>query len=305
MKRREFVSLFGSAAAVWPLAARAQQPAMPVIGVLHSQSPDAFREPLRAFRQGLKDAGYVEGENVTLEYRWAENQMDRLPALAAELVRRRVNAIAALGGPFPAFAAKGATATIPIVFTIGDDPVRLGLVASLARPGGNVTGISFLVTELAAKRLTLLRELLPAVSRVALLVNPAEATNTEATLKDMEAAAPVMGIEIKRLNASSSREINAAFATLVQERPDAIFVGVDAFYTSAARPVSAAGDAPSYRRYLSSTPFRGSRRTDELRNEPERCLSPRRRLHRPHPQGRKASGPTSRAADQIRARHQC
>jgi putative tryptophan/tyrosine transport system substrate-binding protein len=232
VKRREFVSLFGSAAAVWPLAARAQQPAMPVIGVLHSQSPDAFREPLRAFRQGLKDAGYVEGENVTLEYRWAENQMDRLPALAAELVRRRVDAIAALGGPFPAFAAKGATATIPIVFTIGDDPVRLGLVASLARPGGNVTGISFLVTELAAKRLTLLRELLPAVSRVALLVNPAEATNTEATLKDMEAAAPVMGIEIKRLNASSSREINAAFATLVQERPDAIFVGVDAFYTA-------------------------------------------------------------------------
>jgi putative tryptophan/tyrosine transport system substrate-binding protein len=231
MRRREFISLLSGTAVAWPLVTRAQQ-AMPVIGVLHSQSPDAFREPLRGFRQGLKDAGYVEGENVAIEYRFADNQMDRLPELAAELVRLRVAAIATGGGPVPAFAAKGATATIPIVFTIGDDPVRLGLVASLARPGSNVTGISFLVTELAAKRLALLRELVPAVTRIAVLVNPAEATNTEATLKDMEAAALVMGLEIKRLNASSSREINAAFATLVRERPDAIFIGVDAFYTT-------------------------------------------------------------------------
>ena len=231
MRRREFIGLLGGTAVAWPLVTRAQQ-AMPVIGVLHSQSPDAFRESLRGFRQGLKDAGYVEGENVAIEYRFADNQMDRLPELAAELVRLRVAVIATGGGPVPAFAAKGATATIPIVFTIGDDPVRLGLVASLARPGSNVTGISFLVTELAAKRLALLRELVPAVTRIAVLVNPAEATNTEATMKDVETAARVMGLEIERLNASSSREINAAFATVVRERPDAIFVGVDAFYTA-------------------------------------------------------------------------
>ena len=232
MKRRAFITLLGGATFAWPCAAGAQQAAMPVIGVLHSQSADAFREPLRGFRQGLKDAGYVEGENVAIEYRFADNQMDRLPELAAELVRRRVAVIATGGGPVPAFAAKGATATIPIVFTIGDDPVRLGLVASLARPGGNVTGISFLVTELSAKRLELLRELVPAVTRIAVLVNPAEATNTEAILKDVETAAHVMGLEIKQLNASTSGEINAAFATLARERPDAIFVATDAFFTA-------------------------------------------------------------------------
>jgi putative ABC transport system substrate-binding protein len=169
---------------------------------------------------------------VAIEYRFADDQTDRLPALAAELVRRQVAVIAALGGPAPALAAKGATATIPIVFNIGDDPVRLGLVASLGRPDGNVTGISFLVTELAAKRLALLRELVPGTTRVAVLVNPANATNTDATLRDVETAARIMGLEIKRLNASNSREINEAFATLVHERPDAIFVGVDAFYTA-------------------------------------------------------------------------
>jgi ABC-type uncharacterized transport system substrate-binding protein len=232
VNRRAFITLLVVATFAWPCAASAQQATMPVIGVLHSQSADAFREPLRGFRQGLKDAGYVEGENVAIEYRFADNQMDRLPELAAELVRRRVAVIATGGGPVPAFAAKGATATIPIVFTIGDDPVRLGLVASLARPGGNVTGVSFLVTELSAKRLELLRELVPAVTRVAVLVNPAEATNTEAILKDVETAAHVMGLEIKQLNASTSGEINAAFATLARERPDAIFVATDAFFTA-------------------------------------------------------------------------
>jgi ABC-type uncharacterized transport system substrate-binding protein len=232
VNRRAFITLLVVATFAWPCAASAQQATMPVIGVLHSQSADAFREPLRGFRQGLKDAGYVEGENVAIEYRFADNQMDRLPELAAELVRRRVAVIATGGGPVPAFAAKGATATIPIVFTIGDDPVRLGLVASLARPGGNVTGVSFLVTELSAKRLELLRELVPAVTRVAVLVNPAEATNTEAILKDVETAARVMGLAIKQLNASTSGEINAAFATLARERPDAIFVATDAFFTA-------------------------------------------------------------------------
>jgi putative ABC transport system substrate-binding protein len=231
IRRRQFVTFLGGAAA-WPLAARAQQPTMPVIGFLNSQSHDAFIEPLRGFRQGLKEAGYVEGENVAIEYRWADNQIDRLPELAVELVRRRVGVIAVSGGPAPAFAAKGATATIPIVFTVGDDPVRLGLVASLARPGGNVTGISFLVTELAAKRLELLRELVPAVSRIGVLVNPAEATNTEATLKDVETAAHTMGLQVKKLNASTSSEINVAFASFMHERPDAIVVGADAFFTA-------------------------------------------------------------------------
>jgi len=232
MGRREFVALLGGTAAVWPLAAGAQQQTMPAIGFLHSQSLDTFIEPLRGFRQGLKDAGYVDGENVAIEYRWAENQIDRLPELAAELVRRSVAVIAAAGGPAPAFAAKAATATVPIVFTIGDDPVRLRLVASLARPGGNVTGISFLVTELAAKQLEFLRELAPAVRRIAVLVNSAEATNTKATLHDIETAARAMGLQIKTLNASTGGEINTAFASFARERPDAIVVGPDAFFTA-------------------------------------------------------------------------
>jgi putative ABC transport system substrate-binding protein len=231
VQRRVFISLLGAAAA-WPLAARAQQPAMPVIGMLDSRSPDALMDRLRGFRQGLKDTGYVEGENVAIEYRWAENQFDRLPALAAELVRRRVAVIATSGGPAVAFAAKAATTTIPIVFTVGEDPVRLGLVASLAQPGGNLTGINFLVGELSAKRLELLRALVPAATRVVVLVNPAQATNTESTLREVEAAARAMGLQIQVLNASTSREIDAVFATIVRERPDALFVGNDAFFNA-------------------------------------------------------------------------
>ena len=224
MNRRALITLLGGAAA-WPLAARAQQPAMPVIGFLNVASPDGYADLLRAFHQGLKDTGYVEGENVAIVYRWAEGQYPRLPELASELVRRQVAVIAATGGIPSSLAAKAATTTIPIAFLVADDPVRLGLVASLARPGGNMTGINFLAGELAAKRLELLRELVPAAARVAVLVNPANAEITERALRDVEAAARAMGLQIQVLNANTSREIDAAFATVVRERPDALFVG--------------------------------------------------------------------------------
>jgi ABC-type uncharacterized transport system substrate-binding protein len=230
IRRRDLITLMCGAAAAWPLAARAQQPAMPVVGFLYQQSPETIGDLLRGFRQGLKDNGYVEGENVAIEYRWAENQIDRLPELAAELVRRRVAVIAVTGGPPSAFAAKAATTTIPIVFVINEDPVRLGLVASLARPGGNLTGVNFFSAELVAKRLELLHELVPGAARVAVLVNPAVATTTATTLRDVEAAAPALGLQLKILNASTSGEINAAFAELARDRADALFVAGDAFF---------------------------------------------------------------------------
>ena len=205
---------------------------MPVIGFLHSQTPDALAERLRGLRRGLKDTGYVEGESVAIDYRWAENQNDRLPALAADLVRRQVAVIASAEGPAAAFAAKAATTTIPIVFVVSDDPVRLGLVASLARPGGNLTGINFFSTELVAKRLELLRELVPGATRVAVLVNPINAAITETTLRDVEPAARAIGMQIQVLNVSNSREVDAAFATLASERPDALFVAGDPFLNS-------------------------------------------------------------------------
>jgi putative tryptophan/tyrosine transport system substrate-binding protein len=229
--RREFIALLGGAAAAWPLAARAQQPAMPVIGVLDARSPGAIENPLRAFRQGLKETGYIERENVAIEYRWAENEMDRLPALAAEFVRRRATVIAAIG-PVTVFPAKAATTTIPIVFIINEDPVRLGLVASLARPGGNLTGINVFSAELAAKRLDLLRELLPGAARVGVLVNPTNTTTTESTLRDVETAARNIGLQIQVLNASTSREIEAAFASFMRERPDALFIAGDPYFYS-------------------------------------------------------------------------
>ena len=228
MRRREFITLLGAAA--WPMAARAQQPAMPVIGFLHGQSRDAYADRLRGFHRGLKDSGYVEGENVTIVYRWGENQIDRLPALADDLVRRQVAVIAAVGGIAAILAAKAATTTIPIVFTIIDDPVKLGLVASLARPGGNLTGINFLSGEVVAKRLELLRELVPAATRVAVLVNPTNGVDAETTVRDVAAAALTIGFQIQVLNASTSREIETAFATFVRERPDALFVAPDPFF---------------------------------------------------------------------------
>jgi putative tryptophan/tyrosine transport system substrate-binding protein len=229
VNRRAVITLLGGAAAMWPLGARAQQPGMPVVGLLDSRSPDSIADLLQAFRQGLKETGYIEGENVAIEYRWAENQVDRLPKLVADLAHRRVAVIAAIGPP-AALAAKAATMTVPIVFIVNEDPVRLDLVASLNRPGGNLTGINIFTAELVAKRLELLRELVPAATRIAVLVNPANAATAESTLAHVEPAARAMGLRIQVLNASTSREIELAFASFVRDRPDALFVGADPLF---------------------------------------------------------------------------
>jgi len=228
MRRRDFITLFGGAAA-WPCAARAQQ-AMPVIGFLDTRSPDTMADRMRGFRQGLRESGYIEGDNVTIAYRWAENQVNRLPELAADLVHRRVSVIAAFATA-PAFAAKAATTTIPIVFLAPEDPVRFGLVASLARPDGNLTGINLFTGELSAKRLEILREMVPGATHVAVLVNPTNPT-METTVRDVEAAARATGLQVQVFNASTSREIDAAFARFGRERPDAVFVGLDTFFNS-------------------------------------------------------------------------
>ena len=227
--RRELLAALGGAAAAWPLAARAQQPTMPVIGVLGGSSLDDLAE-LRAFRQGLKDVGYVEGENVAVEYRSADNRIDRMPELAADLLRRRVGVIVA-ADTASTRAAQAATTTIPIVFLVGADPVSFGLVASLARPGGNATGINVFTGELVAKRLELLRELVPWATRVAALVHSADAF-ADSTSRDVEAAARAMGLQIQVFKPSTSREIGAAFTTFVRERPDALFVGPGPFFNT-------------------------------------------------------------------------
>jgi len=232
MRRREFITLLAGAAAGWPLAVRAQQPALPVVGVVSGQSSDAAAPYAAAFRKGLNETGYVESQNVTVEYHWLEGQYDRLPALMADLVRRQVTVIATPGAVIAALAAKAATATIPIVFGVPEDPVRLGLVASLARPGGNATGINIFNQEVATKRLRLLHDLVPKAVRIAVLVNPSNASITETTLRDVQEAAPAIGLQIQILNASTIGEIDAAFASLARDRPDALFVAPDSFFTS-------------------------------------------------------------------------
>ena len=229
--RRKFLATLVGGAAAWPLAARAQQPAMPVIGFLSGALSSPYAPFAAAYHSGLKETGYVEGVNTAIEYRWAEGEVDRLPALAAELVRRQVAVIAATGGMPSALAAKAATTTIPIVFLVGEDPVKVGLVASLPRPGGNATGVNFLVVELASKQLGLLHELVPTAVRVGLLVNP-RIPQTELATRDVAAAASAIGLQIEVVEASDSREIEAAFRTLVRNRADALVVGPDPFFAS-------------------------------------------------------------------------
>ena len=232
MRRREFIALLESTATAWPLVAPAQQPAMPVVGLLHGASQETFAANVAAFKQGLSQTGYIDGQNVTIEHRWANGRYDQLPALAADLVRRRVAVIATPGNAPAALAAKDATTTIPIVFGVGEDPVKMGLVASLAQPGGNATGFNFFANEIDAKRLGLMHELLPKAKRFAVLVNPANAVSAENTSKAVREAAHDLALEIVSSKASSSAEIDEAFAGFARERVDALYVAPDGFYTS-------------------------------------------------------------------------
>jgi putative tryptophan/tyrosine transport system substrate-binding protein len=231
MRRREFITLLGGAAVTWSLAARAQQGALPLVGFINGGSADASTGFVAAFRKGLSESGFVEGQNVAVEYHWLEGRYDRLPALAADLIRRRVALIATPGSVPAALAAKAATATIPIVFTVAEDPVQLGLVASLARPGGNATGINYFSREVVAKRLRLLHDLLPKAARIAVLLNPANAGSAEATLRGVQEAAPAIGLQIQILNARTIGEIDAVFTGFARERPDALFLAGDGFFT--------------------------------------------------------------------------
>jgi putative ABC transport system substrate-binding protein len=231
VRRREFITLLGGAAS-WPLAARAQQPAMPVIGFITGSSAAASAHYAAAFRKGLNQAGYVEGQNVTIEYHWLDGRYDRLPALAAEVVGRRVAVIATPGSTPASVAAKAATATIPIVFSVAEDPVKLGLVATLARPGGNATGINFFLNEAVSKRLGLLHDLVPRAVRLAVIVNPGNVLSAEAVSRDVQKAAGTVGMQVQVLNAGTSSEIDAAFATISREGADALFVAPDAFFSS-------------------------------------------------------------------------
>jgi putative ABC transport system substrate-binding protein len=296
MKRREFITLLGGAAAAWPLAARAQQPVMPVIGFLRSTSLADAAHLVAAFGQGLKEAGFVEGQNVAIEYRSAEDHLDRLPALVADLLRLKVTVI--VGNHNAALATKAATTTVPIVFAAGGDPVRDGLVASLNRPGGNVTGVSFLAAELGAKRLELLRQVAPKASTIAALVYP-NTPDTEAERRDIQTAALALGQQLTIFDVSSDRDIETAFATLVQRGIGALFVGTAAFTTSRRERIVALASRHAVPASYASREAVESRWPDELRNEHNRRIPPGRHLRWPHSQRREAGRLAGPAVHEI------
>jgi putative ABC transport system substrate-binding protein len=303
-KRREVITLVGGAAAAWPLAARAQQPAMPVVGFIFGGAADASSRYAAAFRKGLGERGYIEGQNVVVEYHSLEGEYNRSPALMADLVRRRVAVIATTGATPVALAAKAATATIPIVFSVPDDPVKLGLVASLARPGGNATGVNFFIQEITAKRLGLLHELVPRAARIAVLVNPANAYSTETTLKEAPEAARVLGLQVEVFKASTSREIDAVYAAVVRERLDALFVAGDGFFNSRRVQFATMAARDRLPASYSVREIRRSGRADQLRDKPLGDVPRGRELYRQHPPRRQAHRTSGAAVDQVRVRHQ-
>jgi len=299
MRRRAFFAALGGAALAWPMAAHPQRKAMPVIGWLSGAAAAGYVPFLAAFREGLKETGYVEGQNVAIEYRWADGNYDRLPALAAELVALKVDLIAASGGDASSRAAKDATSTIPIVFNSGDDPVATGLVTSLARPGGNLTGISFLVVELHPKRLELLSDLVPQARVIGLLVNP-DSPQTERVLRGMQEAARAKGIQLLVVKASTGSEIDAAFAALSQQAPGALVVQADPFFNSRRDQLVALAARYAVPAIYEGRQFRHRRRADQLWSEPHRRVPPVRDLRRKDPSGRQASRPARPAADCLR-----
>lgn len=301
MRRREFISLLGGVAAAWPLMVRAQQ-TMPVIGFLGSSSPDLYAPAVRAFRQGLSEIGYVEGRNVAIEFRWANGQNDLLPALAADLVRRQVSVIAAPGSTPAALAAKAATVTIPIVFQVGIDPIAAGLVTSLARPGGNITGVTNINTELVSKRLELLRELVPKATIVALLVNPTSPEITEVVSRDLQSTARTLGLQLHVLNASSDRDFDTVFATLAQLRVGALVIAPDAFFISRGEQL---GVLTARHAVPAITQFREFAAAGGLMSYGGSygVGSSSRHLHRPNSQGREARQSAGAAANESRAGH--
>ena len=294
MRRREFITILGGAAVVWPLAASAQQTAMPVVGFVNSASAKNYTTQLAAFLKGLRETGYVDGQNVAIEYRWAEGQNDRLPAMVADLVHRQVAVIAATTTP-AALAAKAATTTIPIVFETGGDPVKLGLVASLNRPGGNVTGVTQTNVEIAPKRLQLLHELVPTASIMALLVNPAEPALAETTTKDVQAAARTLGLELHVLNASSEDDFDGVFAKLIQLRAGGLVIGPGAFFASQRTQLAALTVRHAVPAIYLYREFAVAGGSDELRSGPCGGIPPHRHLYRSGSQGREARRPASAA----------
>ena len=305
MRRREFILALGGAAAttstLWPLSARAQQPAMPVIGFLNGGSPNGYAPMVGAFREGLKETGYVEGQNVAIEYRWAEGKYDRLPAMAADLVHRKVAVIAA---NTPAnLVAKAATSTIPVVFTTGGDPVQLGLVASLSRPGGNVTGVTQLTEEVAPKRVELAHELVPAATIIALLVNPAK-PSAEAVIKTSRAAALTLGLQLNVLHASTDAELDDAFATFSQTQAGALVIGSDAFFNGHLELLAALATRHLVPAIYEYHPFVAAGGLASYGGSITEVLPPGWCLCRPHPQGREAGRPPGPTVRQGRTSYQ-